>query len=51
MFSCKNGQCVDLLLICDGLADCLDKSDEIQSLCAPMNKTYGKITHSILFDV
>ncbi|CAH1715675.1 unnamed protein product [Aphis gossypii] len=39
MFSCTNGQCIDLLSICDGLADCSDKSDETQSLCAPLNVT------------
>jgi len=51
MFSCTNGQCIDLLSICDGLADCSDKSDETQSLCAPLNITYGKIIHTILFKV
>ncbi|XP_025198052.1 modular serine protease-like isoform X2 [Melanaphis sacchari] len=39
MFKCTNGQCIDSLSICDGLADCSDQSDETQSLCAPLFKT------------
>ncbi|XP_050054368.1 modular serine protease-like [Aphis gossypii] len=39
MFSCENGECIDSLLICDGLADCSDKSDETQNVCTSMLKT------------
>jgi len=41
MFSCTNEECIDAASICDGAADCSDKSDETQSLCAPLFKTYG----------
>ncbi|CAI6362231.1 unnamed protein product [Macrosiphum euphorbiae] len=39
MFRCANKECVDPASICDGVADCSDKSDETQSLCAPFFKT------------
>ncbi|XP_060870478.1 modular serine protease-like isoform X1 [Metopolophium dirhodum] len=39
MFSCINEECIDASSICDGVADCSDKSDETQSLCAPLFKT------------
>jgi len=51
MFSCKNGECIDSLSICDGHADCSDKSDETQSLCAPMFKTYGKKLFKIFIKI
>lgn len=41
MFKCSNEECVDPASICDGFADCSDKSDETQNLCAPLFKTYG----------
>lgn len=41
MFSCANKECIDPSSICDGIADCSDKSDETQSLCVPLFKTYG----------
>ncbi|KAL5244356.1 hypothetical protein ACI65C_011766 [Semiaphis heraclei] len=39
LFSCANKECIDSSSICDGIADCSDKSDETQSLCAPLFKT------------
>jgi len=46
MFSCTTKECIDQASICDGLADCSDKSDETQSLCAPLFKTYdNKLIH------
>eukprot|EP00102_Acyrthosiphon_pisum_P023897 XP_016661107.1 PREDICTED: low-density lipoprotein receptor-related protein isoform X4 [Acyrthosiphon pisum] len=39
MFSCTNEECIDASSICDGVADCSDKSDETHSLCAPLFKT------------
>ena len=32
-FQCKNGQCIDSLLICDGVVNCSDHSDESESNC------------------
>jgi len=32
-FHCESGECVSLLLVCDGDADCTDASDE--RLCRP----------------
>lgn len=29
-FQCNNGQCIDVLLFCDGTQDCADGSDENQ---------------------
>lgn len=32
-FRCNNGQCIDKSLVCDGVVDCGDTSDETQSVC------------------
>ncbi|XP_060874108.1 uncharacterized protein LOC132947887 isoform X2 [Metopolophium dirhodum] len=33
-FNCSNGQCIEWPLVCDGLKDCSDGSDETNELCA-----------------
>lgn len=35
-FRCHSGQCVDVRLRCDGVADCTDGSDEDSTMCAPI---------------
>lgn len=33
-FQCKNGECIQGILLCDGQADCRDKSDETTAECS-----------------
>ncbi|XP_076646900.1 coagulation factor VII [Halictus rubicundus] len=36
-FQCKNGECIQSVLLCDGRADCKDKSDETLVECTKPN--------------
>lgn len=36
MFSCKNGRCIDELLVCNQVDNCDDNSDELD--CPPKDK-------------
>ncbi|XP_076299371.1 clotting factor C [Lasioglossum baleicum] len=36
-FQCKNGECIQSILLCDGRADCRDKSDETTTECTKPN--------------
>jgi hypothetical protein len=35
-YTCTNGQCVDIMTLCDGSDDCFDRSDETNPSCAPV---------------
>lgn len=32
-FKCENGECIESLQLCDGSADCKDRSDETEEIC------------------
>lgn len=34
--------CIDSLAVCDGIANCLDSSDETQNLCTRLFPKYGQ---------
>ncbi len=38
-FTCGNGVCISASSICDGYSDCLDGSDEVESLCSTPQPT------------
>jgi len=41
-FTCYNGLCVNKSRVCDGAPDCVDGSDETETLCGKYQVTYNK---------
>lgn len=41
-FTCTSRQCIDSSTICDGMANCLDGSDETENLCTQLFPSYGQ---------
>lgn len=46
LFVCRNGECISFMLVCDGVSDCLDSTDEV---CRCFSLVFGKPLQNVSF--
>jgi hypothetical protein len=48
-FHCKSGKCIDDTLVCDGIKDCDDGSDETFEQCSNFRYFHHKVISVVFF--